>query len=79
MNLTSNPLTRQMLDYYENRAVALETIAAQNHAEAGHDFAYRFCHRYPCVAFRGEFEKLAAEREDVIFLDLKTSGSGLKA
>lgn len=79
MNLTSNGLTRQMLDYYEDRAVALENIAAQNHADAGHEFAYRFCHRCPCVAFRGEFEKLVKEREEVIYLDLKTSGSGLKA
>lgn len=79
MNLTSNGLTRQILDYYEERAAALESIAERHHIDAGHDFTYRFCHRKPCVTFRAEFEKLAAEREDVIYLDLKTSGSGLKA
>lgn len=79
MNLTSNGLTRQMLDYYEERVTALENVAERNHNDSGHDFAFRFCHRKPCATFRAEFERLAAEREDVIYLDLRTSGSGLKA
>lgn len=79
MNLTSNGLTRQILDYYEERCAAIEAIADRNHIDAGHDFTYRFCHQQPCVSFRNEFAKLAAEREDVIYLDLRTSGSGLKA
>lgn len=79
MNLTSNGLTRQILDFYEEHAAVLESIAEQHHINADHPFTYRFCHLKPCVSFRNEFAKLAAEREDVIYLDLKTSGSGLKA
>lgn len=79
MNLTSNGLTRQMLDFYEDRVTVIEQIAARQHADAGHDFAFRFCHKPPCAAYRAEFDTIAAEREDVIFLDLKSSGSGLRA
>jgi hypothetical protein len=79
MNLTSNGLTRQMLDFYEDRVTALEGIAERVHIDGGHDFAFRFCAQQPCASFRAEFEQLAAEREEVIYLDLRTSGSGLKA
>lgn len=77
MNLTSNGLTRQILDFYEERAAALEDLVERNHDDSEHPFTYRFCHLKPCATFRAEFAKIAAEREDVIYLDLKTSGSGV--